>query len=122
MNKKILRAFEEQFGKDWECTCKQRFDITNLEIISETASSLLAHYICSQCGKEQMLAASIAIETMGTEDIISLPNNQITSDDVLDIQQEVKSFKLSSIRALYRSKVKKTTTEPASGLLPPNKA
>lgn len=122
MNKKILSAFEEQFGKEWECSCKQPFNISNLEIISETASSLLAHYVCSQCGKEQMLAASVTTEVMNEETIITPPTNQLTSDDVLDIQQEVKTLKIGAIRSLYRSKVKKTTTEPASGVLPPNKA
>jgi hypothetical protein len=108
MNKKVLRNFVEQFGKEWECSCKEPFKIENLEIISETETSLIAHYVCPGCSVEQMLAASISEEKdMLEQNIQTLTINSITSDDVLDIREEIKNIKLSNIRAMHRSKVKK---------------
>lgn len=117
MNKKVVRSFVEQFGKEWECSCKAPFGSANLEIISESESSLVAHYVCPSCGREQMLAASISGETqMLEENLQTIHSNQISSDDVLDIRQEVKNMKLSSLRNLYRAKVKKNSTQTASRL------
>jgi hypothetical protein len=117
MNKKVLRNFVEQFGKEWECTCRQPFKIENLEIISETDSSLIAHYVCPGCSVEQMLAASINEEKdMLEQKIQSLTTNSLSPDDVLDIREEVKTIKLGSIRALHRAKVKRipVTTNKAN--------
>jgi hypothetical protein len=117
MNKKIIRQFEEQFGREWECSCKQPFGLSNLEIISESNNSLLAHYICPQCGKEQMLAASISEEKqIIEEEISSLQTNQITSDDLLDIRKEIQQMKLAGVRALYRIKNKKETKVSSDNL------
>lgn len=115
MNKKVMRNFVEQFGKEWECTCKEPFKVENLEIISETDHSLLAHYICPVCHVEQMLAASISEEKDMLENNLQTLNfNSLSSDDVLDLREEIKSIKLTNVRALYRSKVKKTVTATAS--------
>lgn len=112
MNKKVMRAFVEQFGKEWECACKEPFKVENLEIISETDHSLIAHYVCPSCSIEQMLAASISEDKdMYEPNLQILAVNSLTSDDVLDIREEVKSVRLSSIRSLYRSKDKKELTE-----------
>ena len=115
MNKKVMRSFVEQFSKEWECSCKEGFKVENLEIISETDHSLIAHYVCPSCSVEQMLAASISEEKVMYEGSLqTLLQNQLTSDDVLDIREEIKHFKLTNVRALYRSKVKKTETASAT--------
>ena len=86
MNKKVIRQFAEQFGKEWECQCRAPFGVASLEIISESDTSLLAHYICPNCGREQMLAASITGEK--TMDELSTINfNQITSDSFISIHR-----------------------------------
>src|SRR3990167_8273208 len=114
MNKKVMRNFVEQFGKEWECSCTEPFKIENLEIISETDHSLIAHYVCPNCVAEQMLAASINEEKdMLENNLQTLGLNSLTTDDVLDIREEVKSIKLGSVRALYRSKATKTVAAPA---------
>lgn len=115
MNKKVIRQFVEQFGKEWECSCKTPFGVASLEIVSETEDSLVAHYVCPSCGKEQMLAASISEERYMLEPTLqTIYSNQLTSDDVLDIREEIKGMKVASIRALAKAKVKKTSTEAAS--------
>lgn len=112
MNKKVMRSFVEQFGKEWECSCKEPFKVENLEIISETDHSLIAHYICGSCNVEQMLAASISEEKdMYETNLQTIITNSLTSDDVLDIREEIKTVKLGSVRSLYRSKAKKELTQ-----------
>ena len=113
MSKKVLRQFEEQFGKEWKCQCKATFKPGNLEILSESASSLLAHYQCPNCGREQMLAAAISEseETSEpiskTENMIKLPEATISTDDVLDIKVAVKKMKFSAIKALATQRTRK---------------
>ena len=113
MSKKVLRQFEEQFGKEWKCQCKATFKPGNLEILSESASSLLAHYQCPNCGREQMLAAAISEseETSEpiskTENMIKLPEATISTDDVLDIKVAVKKMKSSAIKALETQRTRK---------------
>lgn len=120
MNKKVIRQFAEQFGKEWECQCKAPFGVSSLEIISESETSLLAHYICPSCGREQMLAASITGEkTMDELQTISF--NQITSDDVLDIRQELKSLKPNALKSLATTRLKTESPESIEKLSPPNK-
>lgn len=120
MNKKILRQFEEQFGKEWECSCKTPFGVSSLEIISESSNSLLAHYVCPNCGKEQMLAASINSEKeLLKEELTMILGSPLTSDDVLDIRQEVAKMKLGTVKNLYRARLKKTAQETVENLLPP---
>ena len=115
MSKKVLRQFEEQFGKEWKCQCKATFKPGNLEILSESASSLLAHYQCPNCGREQMLAAAISDSeetsepTSKTENMIKLPKATISTDDVLDIKVAVKKMKFSAIKALANQRAKKRT-------------
>ncbi len=120
MNKKVIRQFAEQFGKEWECTCKAPFGIASLEVISESDTSLLAHYICPSCGREQMLAASITGEkTM--EELSSITFNQLSSDDVLDIRQELKAMRTGSLKSFHKSSVKKESTQTADQPNPPSK-
>ncbi len=115
MNKKVMRNFVEQFGKEWECSCHEPFKIENLEIISETDHSLIAHYVCPKCAVEQMLAASINEEKDMLENTLqTLSLNSLTSDDVLDIREEVKNIKVTSVRSLYRSKSKKPVAVTAT--------
>lgn len=105
----------EQFGKEWECSCKTPFGVASLEIVSETEDSLVAHYVCPNCGKEQMLAASISEERYMLEPTLqTIYSNQITSDDVLDIREEIKSMKIATVRALAKTKVSKASTEAAN--------
>lgn len=120
MNKKIIRQFAEQFGKEWECVCKAPFGVTNLEILTESESSLLAHYICPNCGREQMLAASITGEKI-MEDLQTSISNQLNSDDVLDIRQELKTLKVSSLRSFNKTKANKQENQHIDGLKPHSK-
>lgn len=118
MNKKVIRQFAQQFGKEWECLCKAPFGVTNLEIISESDTSLLAHYICPNCGREQMLAASITGEKI-MDELQTISVNQISSDDVLDIREELKTMRPNSLRGLLRSKVKTESPEAIEKFNPP---
>ena len=112
MNKKIIRQFAEQFGKEWECTCKAPFGVASLEVLSESETSLLAHYICPSCGREQMLAASITGEkTM--EELSAINFNQISADDVLDIRAEIKAMRPGSLKSFHKVPVKKETIQTA---------
>jgi len=74
MSKKIIRAFAEQFGEDWQCSCKAPFGQSSLEIISESENSLVG---------------------------------ALSADDVLDIREEVRLMKPSSIRSLQSSKIRR---------------
>ena len=115
MNKKVIRQFVEQFGKEWECSCKTPFGVASLEIVSETDDSLVAHYVCPNCGKEQMLAASISEERYMLEPALqTIYTNQLTGDDVLDIHEEIKGMKTPAVRALAKPRIKKTSTETAN--------
>lgn len=113
MSKKVLRQFEEQFGKEWKCQCKATFKPGNLEILSESASSLLAHYQCPNCGREQMLAAAISEseEISGpvskAENMIKLPKATISTDDVLDIKVAVKKMRFGAIKALANQRARR---------------
>lgn len=120
MNKKVIRQFAEQFGKEWECQCRAPFGVSSWEIISESDTSLLAHYICPNCGREQMLAASITGEK-SMDELRTVNINQITSDDVLDIRQELKAMKPNSIKGLASSRLKTEPTEAVERLNPPSK-
>lgn len=120
MNKKVIRQFAEQFGKEWECACKAPFGVASLEVISESDTSLLAHYICPNCGREQMLAASITGEkTM--EELSAITFNQISSDDVLDIREEFKVMRAGSLKSFHKSAVRRESTQAASQPNPPSK-
>ncbi len=112
MNKKVIRQFVEQFGKEWECSCKTPFGVASLEIVSESEDSLVAHYVCPNCGKEQMVAASISEERYMLEPTLQTTySNQLSSDDVLDIREEIKTMKVATVRALAKSRTKKTSPE-----------
>ncbi|MCH8821407.1 hypothetical protein IID23_02670 [Patescibacteria group bacterium] len=116
MSKKVVKQFEEQFGKEWRCQCKADFRPGNLEILSESVNSLLAHYRCPECGREQMLAAAIseseeAIEPITKQvTVIKLPKTTISADDILDIKLAVGKMKFSSIRSMGNQKSKRKPT------------
>lgn len=105
MKRSLVKQFEEQFGKEWVCTCKTPFEPKALEIISENRNSLIAHYVCPSCQREQMLAAAIRHnskeETIKTPKI-RLPQTAITADDVLDIREELAKIQTVGIKALDR--------------------
>lgn len=125
MSKKVIRQFEEQFGKEWRCQCNAAFKPGNLEILSESANSLLAHYKCPNCGREQMLAAAISEseETAGAvskpERIMKLPRTTITTDDVLDIKTALGKMKFSTIKQLSGQRVRRKTALTVSRVNPP---
>lgn len=99
----MLKQFEEQFGKEWVCTCTEPFKASALEIISENKNSLIAHYTCPNCSREQMLAAAVRASERRLEGpTVRLPQTSITADDVLDIKQELKSLKFAPIKNLDR--------------------
>lgn len=116
MSKRLVREFEEQFGKEWRCQCKASFKPGNLEVLSESANSLLAHYQCSSCGREQMLAAAISEPEKSEETIekpekmIGLPKTTISSDDVLDIKVAVSKMKFGAIKSFGSAKSRKKAT------------
>lgn len=120
MNKKVVRQFEEQFGKEWRCQCRAVFKPGNLEILSESANSLLAHYQCPSCGREQMLAAAISEseetdESVSKSDkLIKLPKTTITTDDVLDIKMAVRKFRVSTIKSFGSQRIRQKPTVTVS--------
>jgi len=106
MKKSLVKQFQEQFGKEWVCTCQAPFEPNSLEIISENKNSLIAHYVCPNCQREQMLAAAIRHgekTELVADPQIRLPQTSVSADDVLDIKQELKSVKFSNIKNLDRS-------------------
>lgn len=104
MKKSLVKQFEEQFGKEWVCTCAAPFEPGSLEIISENKNSLIAHYVCPKCQREQMLAAAVRHQEKlaGRTPSIRLPQTVITADDVLDIKHEIKKMRIRTIRGLDR--------------------
>ncbi len=114
MTKKTIRAFASQFGKEWQCSCKAPFKMANLEVVSESENSLVAHYTCPKCGREQMLAASISNDHQHNVEMPLLASSQLTADDVLDIRDEVRVMKQAAIRTLQRRTSKKERQDQPS--------
>jgi hypothetical protein len=114
MTKKTIRQFAEQFGKDWQCSCKAPFGPSSLDIISESENSLVAHYTCPSCGREQMLAASISSDKQTGEEAPLITSGILTADDVLDIREEIKSMKPASVRGLQRPRVRRQRQDQPS--------
>ena len=110
MNRKLFRQLENQFGGNWSCSCHAPFDLERFEILSETDSSILAHYACPNCGKEQIIAAAIggAIASSLQTDLLAneakkfLRGEKITADDVLDVRGEVKGFDNRKLKSLIK--------------------
>lgn len=110
MNKKLMKQFEQQFGGQWLCTCKTPLDPNRFEILSETQTSILVHYSCPVCGKEQMLAAAISNEAASPNqsDLLEqeskrfLKSIALSGDDVLDIREEFRSLKLRNLKLLLK--------------------
>lgn len=105
-----MKEFEQQFSGHWNCACSTPLDPSRFEILSETQTSILVHYSCPVCGKEQMLAAAV-----GTESNITLTTDlestevkkffnrpSVSSDDVLDIREELRAFKYKSFKTLLK--------------------
>ncbi len=114
MTKKTIRQFASQFGKEWQCSCKAPFKVTSLEVVSESDNSLVAHYICPNCGREQMLAASISSDNLVTE-LPMMTANQLTADDVLDIRDDIRAMKQAALRTLQRrAKTHQRQDQPSS--------
>jgi hypothetical protein len=121
MKKSLVKQFEEQFGKEWVCTCSAPFEPKSLEIISENKNSLIAHYICPNCQKEQMLAAAVRQAEKQEDPMIRLPRTIISADDVLDIKTEVRAMRMSTIRSLDRRSTltRRGSVEASNWILPP---
>lgn len=113
MSDDVFKKFEEQFGKEWGCSCGSSFESDWVDIVSQTKKSLLARYTCQICGREQMFAVSITGER-GTVDtpIIEIPRGIITSDDVLDIRAEVGKASLSQVRHMGKRKTRTRVPTP----------
>ena len=106
-----MYQFQKQFGKYLNCSCKTPLDLGKLEIVSETENTILAHYLCPNCGREQTLAASVGIIEEAQK---KQPFNTLTSDDVLDIRQELKKIKAGQLKSLFKTN-KKNQTQPDIG-------
>lgn len=110
MNKRLMKEFEQQFSGHWTCACQTPLDPARFEVLSETQTSILVHYSCPVCGKEQMLAAAVASE--GTIPLTSdleayevkefFNRAAVSSDDVLDIREEVKEFSPRNFKSLLK--------------------
>ncbi len=111
MNRKLFRQLEQQFGGSWSCSCQTPFDLERFEILSETETSILAHYACSNCGKEQMIAAAVGGAVASTLQTDLLANEAkkffasaaISSDDVLDLRSEIRALDNRKIRNLAKA-------------------
>ena len=98
MSKKLLNSLEQSLGSKWSCICRSAYDLSALEIISETETTLVAHYTCPSCQRQQVIAAAIggAVATTIQTDLMPheakkfLTSNNITCDDVLEIKQGIK--------------------------------
>lgn len=111
MEKEIFRQFEKQFGAEWVCECGSTFDIEWVEIVSQNKSSVLAKYFCRICGREQMFAATTGDSLEFIEvPIIEIPTEPITSDDVLDIKEEIATLSFGKIRSITKRRA--TTKVP----------
>jgi len=126
MKQRFIKYFEEQFGREWSCSCKTSFDPAYLDVISETDNTLLAHYSCPVCQKEQMLAAVIREDLTRKENSnlsasVKLPIGNLTSDDLLDIKDEISKIKTRGIQRLYsKTKSKRENPININKFLPPN--
>jgi hypothetical protein len=113
MDSKIFKQFEEQFGKEWGCACGSSFDSSRVDIVSRTKNSMLAKYSCQICGREQMFAVSVGAESKLVEAPKSnAPKGALSSDDVLDIKNEIAKITLPQARLLSRKKVKSRLPSP----------
>lgn len=114
MSSSVFKQFEDQFGNEWKCNCGSNFESDSVEVVSKTKNTLLAKYSCQVCGREQIFAISADME----QDFIDIPlvdtHNQIlSSDDVLDIRDEIKKIRISQIRSLVKKKSDITSTKPS---------
>lgn len=113
MRNDVFKQFEDQFGKEWSCSCGSSFEADWVEIVSQTESSALAKYSCQICGLEQMFAVSMGGEQEFSQTLaIQIPKGSLTSDDVLDVKHEIAKASLNQIKNLEKRKTK--THIPAS--------
>jgi len=103
MEKEIFKQFEKQFGGEWVCSCGNPFKSDWVETISQNKNSFLAKYHCRIGGQEQVFAASSDYQTEIIElPVVELNPTTLSSDDVLDIREEIAKLKLAQIRMLTR--------------------
>lgn len=108
MEEDTFGQLEEQFGSGWSCRCGGSFESANIEVVSKTKNTLLARYSCQICGRDQMVAIPISLRKAEREPpAIEVPKGTITSDDVLDIKEELVEINSAQIKNLAKSK--KTT-------------
>jgi len=111
MSKEIFKKFEEQFGSEWSCNCGSCFEPDWVELVSQTKTSILTRYTCQICGREQMFAVSISNEKGNTEpSSIDLPRGVVTSDDTIDIREELNKMSFKQIRLLDKKKIRARVT------------
>lgn len=105
-----MKEFEQQFSGHWSCLCQTPLDPGRFEVLSETQTSILVHYSCPVCGKEQMLAAAFSSETSNSV-VSELEEHEVkkffnrtavSSDDVLDIREEVRQFSPKRFKSLLK--------------------
>lgn len=107
MDKEIFKQFEKQFGEEWVCSCGKPFKSEWVETISRNSKSFLAKYHCNICGQEQIFAASEGLtEELMEDQTVKVAASQLTSDDVLDIKEEIAEISMGQARGLAKKKVR----------------
>ncbi|HEX7455862.1 MAG TPA: hypothetical protein VF303_00125 [Candidatus Nanoarchaeia archaeon] len=113
MDDDVFKQFEEQFGREWGCSCGSSFESESVEIVSQTKNSILARYTCQICGREQIFAVSVGgNQAIVQAPIIEIPKGPLSSDNVLDIKKETEKITLNQIRVLGRRKTRSRVTTP----------
>jgi hypothetical protein len=107
MDKEVFKQFEKQFGEEWVCSCGNPFKAEWVETISRNSGSFLAKYHCNICGQEQIFAASEGLtEELLEDQTVKAATSQLTSDDVLDIKEEIAKISRGQARSLAKKKVR----------------
>ena len=105
MDKELFKQFKKHFGDEWSCSCGSSFEGEWLEVKAQTENALLARYICQVCGREQFFAIGISSNDRRPKGITEIPVAAISSDDVLDIKDEISKINFNQIKSLTRKKV-----------------
>jgi len=104
METALFRQFEKKFGKSWFCSCGGAFQTGWLGSVSIEKGGATAHYFCQLCGREQIFFVSIREKAADADSLVEIPGSQLTSDDVLDIKQELAQASARQIKGLAKAK------------------
>jgi hypothetical protein len=104
METALFKQFEKKFGKSWVCVCGGSFQSGWLESVSEGKEGATARYLCRLCGREQLFFISPKEKADDSDPAAEPRRNQLTSDDVLDIKQELAEVSLRQIKGLAKKK------------------